>query len=514
MNRRVACVLIPDFPLEVQLRSQPELVEKPVALAEGSNDRSIVLNTNLHAANEGVETGMTIVQAKNVCPKLNVLTKDARKERRRFDELTRKLQNFSPFIEEAKPGIAYLDTSGFTRTYPEEKDLAKKLISFVKTLGYPVKIGIAGNKFTSLVGAWISGICSYTIVLPGEEKSFLETQPIQLLPIDQDQYEKLYRLGIRTLGQFALLPDQEVVARFGSESVTLLKMTRGEDDELIQPKRLDEKENKAQDFESPLETQIGILFYVNSILERQLSQLAQKGWGCEKVLVILKTGDNNEVPINLSLAKETNKPKLLIDLLALELKNVILPDPVKEIQVSIQTTSPLSSEQTSLYRKKEANPLGQILTRLKRVLGNGNILSPRVISSNKPEGRLQLISYSPPQKGDSREISGRKKRGEKSVPEPTETQVGFSENSISGFRLYDPPKPATVREQNGLIGFVIADFWYGEVQRQKGPWEISGEWWSERYDRNYFEIELSDGARYLLFLDNSTHRWFLQGIFD
>ncbi|NIN01395.1 MAG: hypothetical protein GTO24_25875 [candidate division Zixibacteria bacterium] len=514
MNRRVACVLIPDFPLVVQLINQRELSEKPVVLAEGSSNRSIVLHTNTHATKKGVETEMTVVQAKNVCPELTVLIKDAKKEQRRFDELLRKLQKLSPFIEEAKPGIAYLDTSGFTRTYPEEKDLAQKLISFVKTQGYPVRVGIASNKFTSLVGASISGIYSFSIVPFGEEKTFLETQPIQLLPIDQDQYEKLYRLGIKTLGQFALLPDQEVMERFGSESVTLLKMARGEDDEPIQPKRLDQKENQVQDFESPLETQIGILFYVNSILERQLGELAQKGLGCEKVLVTLKTGNNNEIPIPISLAKETNKPKPFIDLLALELKDVILPDPVKEIQISIQTTSTLSSEQISLYQKKEANPLGQILTRLKRVLGNGNILSPRVISSNKPEGRLQLILYSPPKKENSKEFTGGKKKRGKSVPEPTKTQVSFSENSISGFRLYDPPKPATVREQNGLIRFVIADSWYGEVVRQRGPWEISGEWWSERYDRDYFEIELSEGEQYLIFFDNSSKKWFLQGIFD
>lgn len=514
MNRRIACLLIPDFPLVVQLMNQRALWERPVVLAESWSNRSIVLHNNVQAASEGVETEMTVIQARNVCPKLSVLIKDKKREQRRFDELLRKLQKFSPFIEEAKPGIAYLDVSGFTRTYPEEKDLAQKLISFIRIQGYPVKVGMASDKFTSLVAASISEIYSYNIVLCDEGKNFLKTLPVQLLPIDQDQYEKLYRLGIKTLGQFALLPDQGVVERFASESVTLLKMARGEDDEPIQPKRLDEKENQAQNFDSPLETQIGILFYVNSLLERQLSELAQKGLGCEKVLVILKTDNNNEIPIHVSVAKETNKPKPFVDLLALELNNVILPDPVKEIQISIQTIFPLSSEQISLYQKKETKPLGQILTRLKRVLGNGNILSPRVISSNKPEGRLQLISYSPPKKGNSKEFTGRKKKGEKSVPEPTKTQVSFSENSISGFRLYDPPKPATVREQNGLIRFVIADSWYGEVERQKGPWEISGEWWSERYDRNYFEIELSEGEQYLIFFDHSSQKWFLQGIFD
>jgi protein ImuB len=509
MNKRIASVLIPNFPLVVHLRDQPELSEEPVALVENPTNRSTVLHTNIQAARWGVSSGMTVVQAKNVCPELHVLIKEEKKEHRRFDELLRELQRFSPFIEEAKPGIAYLDASGLSRIYPQEKDLAERLISFVKTHGYPVRVGIAGNKFTSLVGALISKNYSHLIVQDGEEKTFLKSQPIQLLPIDQDLFETFYRLGIKTMRQFAILPDQEVAERFGSEGIRLLKLARGKDDESLKPKRLDEKEKQTKDLESPLETHIGILFYVNSILEKKLKELAQRGLACEKVLVILKTGDDNQIPIHLAVAKETNKAKPFLDLLRFELEKTISPAPVKEIGVSIQTTSPLSSEQLSFNRKKEVSPLGNILTKLKRVLGNGNIFTPQTASSHKVEGKLQLISYAP-----SKENTKKKKEQKRSVPKLTEPQIGFSRNSIAGFRLYNPPKPATVREENGRIKFVIADSWYGEVIKQTGPWEISGEWWAEGFDRSYFEIELSGGEQYLIFFDNSTQKWCLQGIFD
>jgi len=514
MNKRIACVLISNFPLMVHLRGQPELHETAVVMAEGSSSRSIVLYTNIHAAYEGVSSGMTVVQARNVCPKLCVLIKDEKKEQCRFDELLRKLFKFSPFIEEATPGIAYLDVSGLKRTYPNEKVLAEKLILFVKGEGYPVRVGMAGNKFTSLVGASISDTSSCTIVPNGEERNFLRPQPIQLLPIDQDQHERLYRLGIKTLGQFAILPDHEVVERFGSEGAGLLKLSRGEDDEPIKPKIFHEKENQTKELESPLGTQISILFYVNSILERKLSELARKGLACEKILVILKTEDNGEIPIHISVAQQTNRPKTLIDMLRLELEKVILPSLVKEIRVRIERTSPLSSEQLSLYHQKGAKLLNHIFTRLKRVLGNGNILSPQIALSHKPEGKSQLFPFTPG-KDLCAGGKGRKQKAQSQARiDLNEPQVGFSQNSISGFRLYDPPKPATVREEKGAIKFVIADSWYGEVTRQKGPWEISGEWWSEGYQRSYFEIELAGGEEYLIFFDNSSQKWLLQGIFD
>ena len=158
------------------------------------------------------------------------------------------------------------------------------------------------------------------------------------------------------------------------------------------------------------------------------------------------------------------------------------------------------SEQLTLYKKEEAKPLGSILTQLKRASGNGNILIPQIVSSHKPEGKFQLDAFTP-----------ERKQGNKEDLNPP---FSFSQNSITVLRLHNPPKPATVRAEDGMIKFVITDSWYGEVVKQRGPWEISGEWWSEDYDRCYFEIELSDGEQYLIFFENSSKRWFLQGIFD
>jgi protein ImuB len=513
MNKRIACVLIPDFPLVVQLKEHPDLFGKPVILAGNGSNRSRILYTDIHTEREGVSLDMTVVQAKNVCPEVCILIRDEKREQQSFDELLVKLQRFSPFIEEAKPGIVYLDVSGFERTYPREKNLAEKLISFVKAIGYPVKVGMASNKFTSLVGASISEIYSCTIIPQGEEKEFLESQLIQLLPINQDLYERLCHLGIKTIGQFATLPDQEVAERFGSQGMRLLKLARGEDDETLKPKIFNEKDTQARDFDSPLETQIGILFYVNSILEKQLNDLAKKGLACEEVLVILKTEDKSEIPLRLSVAKGTNRTKTFIGQLRLELEKIILPAPINEIQVSIQRTSPLISEQLTLYQKKEANPFGQILSQLKRILGNGNILIPQIVSSHKPEGKFRMVSYTPLEDQNSKEKT-KNKKNKNPLFDLLELSVGFSQNPTYGLRFYSPPKPAIVRIENSIIKFVIADNWYGEVVRQTGPWEISGEWWSDGFNRCYFEIELSEGEQYLIFFENSSKGWFLQGIFD
>jgi len=40
-------------------------------------------------------------------------------------------------------------------------------------------------------------------------------------------------------------------------------------------------------------------------------------------------------------------------------------------------------------------------------------------------------------------------------------------------------------------------------------------WWSaDPADRDYWDIELSDGALYRIYRDRSTNSWFADGIYD
>jgi len=71
----------------------------------------------------------------------------------------------------------------------------------------------------------------------------------------------------------------------------------------------------------------------------------------------------------------------------------------------------------------------------------------------------------------------------------------------------------------------------GSVVRATGPWKTSGEWWLQKaggagrageagrvgeagWDRDEWDVALSDGASYRVFLDHSTSRWFIDAILD
>jgi protein ImuB len=45
-----------------------------------------------------------------------------------------------------------------------------------------------------------------------------------------------------------------------------------------------------------------------------------------------------------------------------------------------------------------------------------------------------------------------------------------------------------------------------------GPWRLEGGWWEEEFNRDYYEVELSNGGIYRVYQDRKSKQWFVDGI--
>ncbi len=55
----------------------------------------------------------------------------------------------------------------------------------------------------------------------------------------------------------------------------------------------------------------------------------------------------------------------------------------------------------------------------------------------------------------------------------------------------------------------------GKVRIASGPWELEEKWWLEtRTERDYWDVELSDGALYRIYRDRESGQWFADGVYD
>ncbi|MFH2056271.1 MAG: DNA polymerase Y family protein, partial [bacterium] len=272
-SQRFACLLVSDFPLAVMLRRDPTLLLEPVALAETERENAVILAANGKATRAGLRPGISAAQAHTLCPGLRILVREPEREAKQAAQLLELLQNVTPLVEPEVPGVFLLEASGTERLYGGEQQLAEKLIAAFKGQGYPVQVGIGGGRFVARVAAAVSGRQRYTCVPSAGARVFLAPLPITHLELDPETEQRLLQLGLRTLGQLAAFPANELQARFGEIGLLAAQRSRGFDADYFLPELLSEQLNAAEYFTTPLYRSTTVLTQTQLLLERLFEQL-------------------------------------------------------------------------------------------------------------------------------------------------------------------------------------------------------------------------------------------------
>ena len=313
---RLACVAVSLFPLAARLRSEPELAREAVVIVEGNGSAARVLAASRLARRAGVRPGLTLPQARALIPKLVARPRDAECERAAQEALLEIAERFSPRIEDAGEGVAYLDVDGIDRRFrpagrgprgaaappagattpatpptpttpatpasPAETSLACALAGAAEAAGLPARVGIASSKLAARIAATLAE--SPAIVTAGEEAVFLAPLPLaRLLPTPEtlgsgapgaatipstrttggtpahpgaagiiDIVATLARWGIKTIGDFARLPVARVTSRLGSSGRELHATARGIDPRPLMPSPPPPAFHEGMDLEWPL----------------------------------------------------------------------------------------------------------------------------------------------------------------------------------------------------------------------------------------------------------------------
>jgi protein ImuB len=170
---RIACLLVPLFPLAARLRAEPELAGETVAVCEGNGSAARITAASRPARQLGVRAGMTLAQARGVLPSLIARGRDPSCERSAHEALLEAAWTLSPQVEDAADDLVFADVSGMERLYPGatgERDLGQAAVVAAESLDLPLRVGVAGTKLAARVAARLPS--SPTVVPPGEEQRF------------------------------------------------------------------------------------------------------------------------------------------------------------------------------------------------------------------------------------------------------------------------------------------------------------------------------------------------------
>ena len=214
----------------------PELAGKPLAVGGDPEARhGIVLTADYIAKKHGVKTGMTLWQAKQVCPEINFIS-PRMDLYLRFSKMAHEIYGEYTDLQEAY-GIdeSWLDVTDSVSIKGDGYKIAQEISNRMKSkLGITVSIGVSFNKIYAKLGSDYKKPDAITTMYRDEfQKKAWVLPASDLLYVGRSTSAKLQKLGIRTIGDLARTDEQILHSQLGKMGDILWAFANGYDDSSV-----------------------------------------------------------------------------------------------------------------------------------------------------------------------------------------------------------------------------------------------------------------------------------------
>jgi protein ImuB len=447
-------------------------------------------------------------------------------------------REFSPRIEVCGPREITLDLSGLERLFGEARMIAHELRRTAADRGLRVRVAIAGTR--SAARLFVHDRAGITVIDSGTEAEMLASLPLSLLSnvsnvsnVSNDPNESndsnellftLRRWGLRTLGEFAALPSDEVAARLGTAGVEWQRLARGEDPRPLVPALPEERFEQTLELDWPIEGLEPLSFVLGRLMEPLSAHLERRDRGAAVLHVRLHLVTRTVHERSLQLPAPMRDARALRTLALLDLESHPPDAAIDRVTVAVDPT-PGRVVQFSLLTRPLPSPeqLSTLTARLAALMGEGRCGSPELVDSWRP-GAFAMKPFNPGSgMRDAGSGVGDAGSGMRDADQP---QIGSripdpgSRIPTTALRRFRTPIPVRVHAEDSRPVRVWIDrrgYGGGRVEMAAGPWRTSGAWWeSQVWDRDEWDVALADGVTYRLFHERSTHSspWFIEGIVD
>jgi DNA polymerase-4 len=235
-QRKIIHVDCDCFYAAIEMRDDPRLAGKPLAVGGAADRRGVVATCNYEARAWGVRSAMPMRTALKLCPDLQIVKPrmDAYKAVSR--EIHAIFRDFTEIIEPLSLDEAYLDVSDSPHFEGSATRIAREIRRRVSSeLHITVSAGVAPNKFLAKIASdWRKPDGLY-VITPQQVDAFVAELPVSKLHgVGKVTADKLARLGLRTCADLRGWSRLGLAREFGSFGERLWKLSHGVDERAVQ----------------------------------------------------------------------------------------------------------------------------------------------------------------------------------------------------------------------------------------------------------------------------------------
>ncbi|MDY6055573.1 MAG: DNA polymerase IV [Micrococcus sp.] len=225
------------FFLSVELRDRPDLAGRAAVVAHPSG-RSVVLSASYEARAYGVRSAMPLVQARSLCPPLEVIPPRQGLYRQVSAAVMALFATVTPVLEQLSVDEAFLDVAGARRRLGPPEEVAHLVRARVRReLGLPCTVGGACVKFVAKMASTAAKPDGLLLVPPARTLEFLHPLPVgRLWGVGPQAARRLAVRGIGTVGELAATDPARLRAWFGAPGVAWHELAWGVDPRPVAPR--------------------------------------------------------------------------------------------------------------------------------------------------------------------------------------------------------------------------------------------------------------------------------------
>jgi protein ImuB len=419
---------------------------------------------------------------------------------------------FSPRLQRHGPGCVVCDVSGLGRLLGDPPGIGAELWRACASVDKTGAVAIAPTQIAARV---LAHAAAGLTVITRDPAAALASVPIRVSrrmllrgdPVDPqiaDAFEVFERWGLTTLGDLAALAADALSARLGRIGVRLRADALGLDRDPLVPDADVPRFLERMELEWPIDGLEPLAFVLARLLEPLSLALERADRGAAAIRIDLRLVDRTMHTRLLQLPAAMRDPRVLRTLLTLDLE-AHPPSAAVDIVTIEVDPAPARVLQYSLLERARPSveTLATLTARLSALVGESRAGAPALLDSHGPDA-FEMRRFAP----DARRAEA------DAIPEAIDGAV---------LRRFRPPIAVRVEVERGRpVRIALAPHRYrgrmpsGSVEQAAGPWRGSGDWWTQtaRWDRDEWDVALSDGSVCRVFRTRDTGVWFLEAVVD
>jgi protein ImuB len=498
---RLACVDLPDFPLQLLLRSHPEWAPYPTAVVAEDKPQGLILWVNERAKQQGVLPGLRYAAALSLATGLHAGEVKSIEVQKAIRELTRRLIHFTPEVEPAseEPGVFWLNGMGLKFLYPSFTQWARALHVDITAQKFQVSVVAGFTRFGTYAVAKVKkGITIFND--PAQERQAAHEVPLHRLDLDADFRDTLFKLGIKTVGALLSLPPVGLRERFGPKAYYLHRMAAGDLWTPLNPYQPKEPVRQHRILDDPENDTTRLLFLIKQLLHPMLAALAARAQALAALWLFFLVDKSGWLKEQIRPAVPTLDSNQIVDLVRLRLESLKFSAGITEIALEAEACA-ATVEQLRLFSegpKRDLDAANRALARLRAEFGDDAVVQAKLKDGHLPEARFAWEPLS-----------------RVKLPRNDLNNLNSPTPKVLVRRIMAKPVPLPgVPRRTHEDGWLILGHKYGSVDKLSGPYVFSGGWWNKEIQRDYYFAETRRGTIAWVYYDRVRRRWFLQGFIE